>query len=103
MVQTKADLASTTVRLNTVLIGKSDARTVMRGVVKKRIRAFRNAVVQMKSSFLVRFGKSVESAFGSVQQKSPVTVCPGSAVPEAKTTWNEASLDDTGPSDANGK
>lgn len=98
LVQTKAELASTKVCLNAVLICEGNAKTVMCAFVNERVRRFRNVVVQLNRSFLFGFRKVVESAFDRVLQKCHMTIAPGSVVPEARVTSTEAPLEDTGPS-----
>lgn len=99
---TKVQLASTMIRVNVALIAGGNAITVIRGVVDETLSAFSHAIVQLNSSFLVRFGKGVESAFRSVRQTCPVSISHQGIVPEAKVTWTEALSDDAGSSGAGG-
>lgn len=85
-VQTNAELASTPVRLDAAVIGKSDGETVMRGFANEPVSTFSNAAAQLNSSFLVRFGKGAKSAFSSVHQKCLVTISPGCVVQEVMVT-----------------
>lgn len=103
MVQTKKELASTMDRLIVALTDKGNAMTVTRGVVNETVSAFRNSVVELNGSFLVRFGEAAQPAFGSVRKKFPMTVSPGGVVPEAKVTLFETSLDDAGQHGADSK
>lgn len=86
LVQTEGEFTSTMVCLNVALIDKGYAKTIMRDVVKEMASAFYKAVVQLNSSFLVRFGMGVGLVSGSVHQRCSVTIRPGVVVPKAKLT-----------------
>lgn len=56
LVDTKAELASTIVHLDTALNGIGNAKTIMRGVVNEMVSAFRNGFLRLNISFPDRFG-----------------------------------------------
>lgn len=72
-----------------VLIGRWNAKSVLRGVLDKTISVYNNVLVKFESSFTSQIDKGVASAFGAIRKRYTIAYSNDDVELEVTVNWYE--------------